>query len=261
MKKTFQMAYSMAGSGRPLLLIHGYPLSRALWKAQVEALKELCTVITPDLRGHGESEAIPGPYSMDMLADDCAHLLDDLQLQQPVIVGGLSMGGYVAMAFCRRYPERVAGLLLTATRAGADSPEGRANRERAMQLAQESGAEAIADSMLPKMFAPGTYAQRLDLIAFLRRMMSQTSVEGIIGALAAMKDRPDSLPGLTDFSKPALIIHGAEDQLIPPQDAQAMHTTLPQSQFMLLPSAGHLPNLEQTEPYNAAVRHFIQRLP
>ncbi len=258
---SFQMAHSVAGSGRPLLLIHGYPLNRQLWRAQAEALQELCTVITPDLRGHGESEAIPGPYTVDMLADDCANLLDHLQIRQPVILGGVSMGGYVAMAFCRRHPERLAGLLLIGTRAGADTPAARENREKAIRLAHEAGAGAIADSMLPKMFAPLTYTQRPELVAPLREMMAGTSVEGIVGALAAMKERPDSTSTLAEFSKPALVLHGAYDQLIPPQDAQAMHAVLPRSQFMLLPAAGHLPHLEQPEAFNTVLRQFIQSLP
>ena len=146
----FRMAYDSQGSGTPLLLIHGYPLNRQIWDAQRQSLASVLHLITPDLRGFGESGATPGPYSMDMLADDCAALLAGLGISQPVVVGGLSMGGYVALAFARRHPDLLAGLLLISTRAAPDSPEGRANRDKSIALAQEKGVEAVTAAMLPE---------------------------------------------------------------------------------------------------------------
>src|SRR5438046_2535852 len=129
------LAYDASGSGRPLLLVHGYPLSRKMWDQQLENLPDAARVIAPDLRGHGESDMPAETYTVDRLADDLAALLDELGLAEPVVVGGLSMGGYVALAFYRRHPARVAGLILAATRAGADSEAGKANRDKAMALA------------------------------------------------------------------------------------------------------------------------------
>src|SRR5258706_10050425 len=186
------LGYDASGSGRPLLLVHGYPLSRQMWQPQVAALGDAARVIAPDLRGHGESGAPDIPHTVDRLADDLAELLDGLGITEPVVVGGLSMGGYVALAFYRRHTARVAGLILAATRAGADSDAGKANRDKAMALAREKGVEAIADSMLPKMLAPNTYTSHPDLVGQVRHIMAATPLNGVIGDLTAMRDRPDS---------------------------------------------------------------------
>lgn len=252
------MAYDATGSGRPLMLLHGYPLSRRIWQPQLEGLLDAAWMVAPDLRGHGETQASEGVYSMEHLADDAAALLEELGITQPVFACGLSMGGYAALAFFRKYPQRVAGLILAATRAGADSPEGRAGREKAAATAREKGAGAIADAMLPKMFAPRTYADQPDLVARVRDLMAGTSVSGIVGALLGMRDRPDSTPLLAQIDRPVLIVHGAEDQLIPPSEAEATHSRLAQSRLEIVPGAGHLVNMEQPASFNAAVRNFLQ---
>ena len=254
------MAYDATGSGRPLLLLHGYPLSRRIWQPQLDGLLDAAWMVAPDLRGHGDTEASEGIYTMDHLADDTAALLEELGITQPVVVAGLSMGGYAALAFYRKHRARVAGLILAATRAGADSPEGRAGREKAAATAREKGAAAIADAMLPKMFAPRTYTDKPDLVDRVRDIMAGTSVTGIVGALMGMRDRPDSTPLLAEIDRPVLIVHGAEDQLIPPSEAEAMHGQLRQSRLELVPAAGHLVNMEQPASFNAAVRTFLQSL-
>lgn len=241
----------------PVLWIHGFPLNNLLWDFQVEGLTDIARLITPDLRGHGATQPTEPPYSMEMFSNDCARLLDHLGLEGPVVVGGLSMGGYVALDFYRRFPQRVAGLILAATRAGADSEEGKAGRDKAADLARAEGVGAIADSMLPKLLAASNYQSQPDLVEFMRDMMLATSEEGLIGALAAMRDRPDSTSLLGSIDFPTLIIHGQDDQLIPPSEAQVMREAIPGSQLVLVPEAGHLPNLEQPQVFNDAVREFL----
>jgi 3-oxoadipate enol-lactonase len=255
------LAYDEAGSGGGLLLVHGFPLSRQMWQQQLDTLGDAGRVIAPDLRGHGETgAATPGPYPMELLADDCAALLDALPVSGPVVIGGLSMGGYVALAFCRRYPERVRGLILAATRAGPDSPEGRANRDRMAAAVRARGTAAAVEENLPKMLAPETYVEKPDLVERVRQIMAATPPEGVVGALIGMRDRPDSVPLLETIQAPALVIHGLEDQLFPPAEAEAMHRRLPHSRLQLVPRAGHLLNMEQPEAFNAAVRGFLTTL-
>jgi 3-oxoadipate enol-lactonase len=254
------LAYDGAGSGQTLLLLHGFPLSRRLWRPQLEYLTDAGRIIAPDLRGHGDSDAPEGPYSMDQLADDAVALLDSLGLTQPAVVAGLSLGGYVALALFRRHASRVAGLILAATKAGADSAEAKANREKSAALAREKGVEAIADAMLPKMFAPATYAANPGLVAEVRAMMAGTPLNGVVGDLLGMKDRPDSTDLLPQLTRPVLVIHGQEDQLIPPREAEATHAGLPNARLVLVPNAGHLLNLEQPETFNAEVRTFLHSL-
>lgn len=254
------LAYVDRGKGPPVLLIHGYPLNNRLWEPQFNSLTNNARLLAPDLRGFGESEVVPGPYSMDLLAKDCHDLLERIVVRRPVVVAGLSMGGYIAFAFYRNYPAKVSGLVLAATRAGPDSQEAKAQRDKAIELVQEKGVSAIAESMIYKMMSPKTYEENPELVAFVRRMMESNSVEGITGALQAMKGRPDSSPTLGQIAKPTLILHGVDDQLIPIKEAEMMRDQIITSQLMAIPNAGHLLNLEQPGLFNGAISDFVKSL-
>lgn len=256
----FGMAYIDTCDQLTVLCIHGYPLNSAMWEPQMEDLAGTVRVIAPDLRGHGRSEPMPGPYSMDLLADDCLGLLDYLGIENPVVVCGLSMGGYVAFEFFRRYPERVAGLILVSTKAKPDTPEGKAARDAAIAKAKKEGVAAVAADMLPKLLASQTYDEDSELVEFVQEMMEDTSLEGMVGALQAMKDRPDSTPTLATIDVPTLIIHGADDQLIPLSEARAMQAAIEGSELVVIPEAGHLPNLEQIDLFSDAVLDFLDAL-
>ena len=256
----FSMAYSEAGKGLPLLLVHGYPLNRGMWSPQLEGLADVARVLAPDLRGHGESQAVPGPYTMDLFADDLAAFLDVLGIHQKIVLCGLSMGGYIVFAFYRRYAARLAGMILTATRAAADTPQARLARDQSTELARQQGVNAIVDAMLPKLLAPVTFQTRPELVEQARQIMAANSLEGILGDLVALKERPDSTPTLSDIHIPTLLIPGAEDQIIPLQEAQAMQAAIRGSVLEVIPGAGHLLNLENPVAFNAAVRHFLDSL-
>jgi pimeloyl-ACP methyl ester carboxylesterase len=258
----FVAGYDERGSGQPVLLLHGYPLSRRLWQPQLDLLRDAGRLIAPDLRGFGETDPPRGAYTMDRYANDAAALLDELGITRPVVVLGLSMGGYVALAFWRRHAARVAGLILAATRAAADTPAGRQARDQAAAQAQapSGGPKAIMDGILPKLLAPRALAEKPALVRAARGVMADATAQGIVAALMAMKNRPDSTANLPAITRPALVIHGLEDQLIPPAEAEAMHQLLPNGRLALVPNAGHLVNLEQPLAFNAEVRTFLQAL-
>ncbi|MCB8983570.1 MAG: alpha/beta fold hydrolase [Ardenticatenaceae bacterium] len=256
----FGLAYIDSCDQLTLLCIHGFPFSSAMWEPQVEDLSGVARVIAPDLRGHGRSEAASPPYTMSMLADDCVGLLDFLGIESPVVVCGLSMGGYVAFEIYRQYPERVAGLILASTRAKADTPEGKAGRDATIEKAKKQGVTAVAADMLPKLLAPQTYEEDDEVADFVQEMMEGTSLEGMVGALQAMRDRPDSTPLLAEIDVPTLIIHGADDQLIPVAEARAMKAAIKGAQLVVIPDAGHLPNLEQIDMFSDAVIDFVDAL-
>ncbi len=255
----FTMAYQDTCDQQVLLLIHGFPLDSAMWELQLQDLADVARVIAPDLRGHGRSDSVPGPYSMELFSKDIAGLLDYLNIDQPVVVCGLSMGGYIALDFYRRYPERVAGLILTATRAGADSDEGKAGRSKSVATVEAEGTEPIIAGMLPKLMAPDSYEDD-ELVDFVKEIMEGTSVEGMIGALQAMRDRPDSTSTLGKIAVPTLIIHGENDQLIPVAEAEAMYRAIEEAEMVVIENAGHLPNLEQPDVFNDAVVDFLEEL-
>ncbi len=253
------ICFEQHGSGPPLLFIHGFPLHRQLWEGQWTALADAAQVIAPDLRGHGESESGLAPHTMQNLAQDCFDLLEMLGISAPLYVCGLSMGGYIAMAMLRLHPERIAGLILTATRSAADTPEVKANREKSILLAQTQGAKPIIDSMLPHLLSPKSLAGRPEIVQIAHEIMSSISVNTIIKDLLGLKERPDSTFLLAASTKSTLIIHGADDQIVPLTEARALQQTIPNAQLTILSDAGHLLNLEQPGFFNAAIRQFIQR--
>ena len=250
----------VSGSGHPLLLIHGFPLNREMWRPQIEFLSSSAKVIAPDLRGHGQSPPTPGPYPMDLLADDCAAVLNSLGVDKSAIVCGLSMGGYVAFALYRRHPSLVRGMILAATRAGADPPEAQENREKAAASVEENGIQDVVDGMLPKLLAPQTYPEQPELVNQVKRIMDQTSSQGMVAALNGMQSRPDSTPILGEIKVPVLILHGADDQIIPLSEAELMHSRIKGSHLEVIANAGHLPNLEQPGEFNQAVTRFLHSL-
>ena len=254
------LAVEVRGDGPAVLFIHGYPFDHTIWTHQIAALEGWCR-IAPDLRGMGRSDAPDLGYSMETYAADLAELLDLLGAADVVLVG-LSMGGYVAFEFLRRWRQRVRGLVLMDTRAEADSPEARAGRDAAAATARDHGAAAIAEAMLPKVLGPSTRAGARATVERVQAMMAATPVAGIVGALGAMRDRPDSTPLLPELAGlPTLVVAGDEDELTPPAQARAMADAIPGASLVIIRSAGHLPTLERPTETTDAILGFLAGLP
>lgn len=251
------LAYEQNGNGIPILFVHGYPLSRRIWEAQLAGLSDIAYMVSIDLRGHGESYSFDPPYTMDMLAEDCKQLLEGERINTPTVVCGLSMGGYVTLALYRKYPDLFRGMILTSTWPGTDSPESKANRDEAVINVRENGVSFIADGMLPKTVSPLTSASNPELLNHIRSIMLETSVQGVVGASQGMRDRSDSTPWLSQIKVPVLIVHGADDQIIPLRESELMHQQIASSRLVVIPGAGHLLNMEQPEKYNQTVREFL----
>lgn len=234
-----------------LLLVHGFPHGRWLWDAQVAALGDRARCIAPDLPGFGRSPALAAP-SMDAYADALVALLDELAVERAVVCG-LSMGGYVAFALWRRHPGRVRALALADTRAGADAPEAAQRRRELMALARGEGSAAVAESQLAGSLGKTTRATRPELVAAFRARLAEAPVEGIVGALEAMIDRPDSTPTLATIDVPTLVVVGAEDALTPPKEARALHAAIAGSRLVEIPGAGHVSCVEQPAAFTAAL--------
>ena len=251
-----EIAYEDAGRGEPVVLLHGFVFDRSMWRGQVEALGERFRFITPDLRGHGESAATEGPATMEEMAADVAALLDELGVGRAV-VGGLSMGGYVTLAFCRQYPERVRALVLADTRAEADSEEGRRGREELARLALAEGMRPVADTLTPKLLAPATVAARPEVVERVRAMVLGTKPAGAAAASRGMAQRRDQTDWLPEISAPTLIIVGSEDAITPPAGAEAMRAKIEGSRLVTIEGAGHASNLERPAEFNRALADFL----
>ena len=251
------MAYTDMGQGIPILFVHGFPLNRKIWVPQTEGLRENARILAPDLRSHGDSQMISGPYSMELFADDLNDLLDAVGVNQPIVLCGLSMGGYIAFAFYRKFAYRLIGLILISTRATMDSPAGRAARDQAISLAREEGVVAIVETMLPRMFSPKNYESRPKLVRWTREIMGKNTSEGIIGDLFGLRDRPDSTSTLSQIRVPTLVVAGADDQIIPLNEAQKMTKIIPGARLEVIPESGHLPNLENHVAFNRVILDFL----
>ena len=252
-----ELAYTDAGLGQAVVLLHGYPFNRSLWNEQAAALSNSYRVITPDLRGLGESDASPGAATMNRMAQDVAELLDRLEISR-AIIGGLSMGGYVALAFYNQFPSRVRALILADTRAQADTNEGKQARFQQAEKALAEGMAGIADSMLPKLLTPETVSKRPELVKRVRDMMLKTKPEGAAGALLGMAERDDHTPLLSQISCPALILVGREDPITPVQDSEKMHREIAGSHLVVLENAAHVSNLERTDQFNEEILKFLR---
>jgi pimeloyl-ACP methyl ester carboxylesterase len=251
------LAYADSTPDLVLLLIHGFPLSSRMWEPQLAELGEHARIIVPDLRGFGDSEPVDGEYTMAELADDCMALLEALGVDGPIVVGGMSMGGYVALELLRQHPDRFAGLLLASTKAGADSAEARAGRDATAARVAQDGIDVVVAGMLGKLMANAVYDEDPELVDEVEEMMRQSSQEGVIGALAAMRDRADSTELLEQIKVPTLVVHGTEDRVIPHAEAEAMAELLPEAGLVLLEGTGHMTPLEQPEAFNAALKDFL----
>lgn len=250
------MHYEENGQGIPLLLIHGFPHDHTLWQPQLDGLQDVARVIAPDLRGFGLVEDVPQVMTMDDHADDLKALLDQLDIRQAVI-GGLSMGGYVALAFAARYPEALLGLVLANTRAVADNEQAREGRHATAQKALDEGMAPIAEGMLPKMIAKRSALAHPDLSMTVENMMARQPVEAVAAAARGMAVRPDRTPMLSELTVPVLVITGSADELIPPSESEAMAARIPDCELVVIPEVAHLSNLEDPEAFNSAVRKFL----
>lgn len=246
---------------RTLVLLHAFPIGANLWEPQMRSVPDGWRLITPDLRGFGGSSELDSISNLSMTdyAEDVRDLLDELHIDRAV-VGGASMGGYAAMAFLQTSGDRVDGLVLANTRAGADSPEARANRRNMLAVVDREGPSGVARDMVGKLLGKTTHETQPDLEAFIRRLIKQQSPIAIRTAIQRMMHRPDSMPLLKTTTVPSLVVTGEEDELIPTDESRAMAAALKDSTLVIVPKAGHLANLEQPDAFNSALHAFLAKL-
>lgn len=256
--RTPAIAYDDIGSGIPTVFVHGFPLERGMWKPQLRGLSQFCRCIAPDLRGFGES-VVEGPYSMDRYADDIADLLDACSVRRAVIAG-CSMGGYITFAFWRRHRDRVLGLALCDTRPGADDEAALVRRRAMIRTARADGSAAVADLMMHSLLGPTTRKRSPEVEGRVRAMIAGAPVEGVVGAIEAMMQRPDSTPTLGTIDVPAVVITGEEDAIAPVEEARAMSDAIRGSVFDVIPGAGHLSNIERPAAFNTVFCEFLARI-
>ncbi|GAB3166444.1 alpha/beta fold hydrolase [Amycolatopsis stemonae] len=253
------LAYDDLGpkGGTPVLLVHGHPFDRSMWRPQAEwLLKQGYRVVTPDLRGFGGSKSTDTKTGLDVFANDLVDLADRLHLES-FVLGGLSMGGQIVMQLVEDHPARVEALLLADTFAGLDTPEARQARIDTAERITEEGMADYADELLPKMISKSTRATRPDVEAHVRTMMREAPKEGAAAALRGRAERPDYTDTLRHIDVPALVVVGREDEFTPVEDAELIHRKIARSTLVVIEGAGHLPNLERETEFNDALSTFL----
>jgi len=253
-----ELVVEVRGDGPALLLVHGFPLDRTVWRHQLAALPRWKR-IAPDLRGAGGSSAPRDGYSVARYAEDLVAVLDAVGVG-PAVVCGLSMGGYVVFELWRRYPDRIRGIVLCDTKAEADSPDARRGRDELAALAERAGADAVAERLLPKLLASATRSAQPEVVRQVGKMIRRTPVPGLTGALRALRDRPDSTATLKTIRVPTLVVAGEKDEISPPSVMRAMAAAIPGAQFVTIPAAGHLAPLEQPLATTRALADFLETL-
>ena len=245
-----EFAYTRHGEGIPLVLLHGYPLDGSIWSEVVPLLSDRFDLIIPDLRGFGESTTVEAPSTMHTFAADVAGLLDHLRFEK-ISLAGHSMGGYVALAFAKLYPDRLRRLGLVSSQAPADTPERKQSRYDTAEQVAAKGIRVVVEAMTPKF----TSDERVQ--AFAQSVMEQQKPAGIIGGLKAMAEREDSSSWLAESKLPLLLVHGDEDLLIPVERARELKNLVPRAQLVELKGVGHLPMMESAEETARALRHHF----
>ncbi len=267
-----RISYHELGSGPPLVLLHGFPLDGTMWADVAEILSQDWRVIVPDLRGFGQS---PWPaeqppqnvgdvaagkvtWTVANMAADVEALLTVMQINEPIVLAGLSMGGYIALQFALHYPARLRGLILADTRVEADSDEARTGRRKTAERVLAEGPAFVAETMIPKLFAADTLTRSPDLIAQYCELIKKTDPRTIAAASLAMGARPDVTGELERIHVPTLAIVGTDDIISPPQEMLAWSAELTRGRFVEIPGAGHMSPVEQPESFAAAVMAWAE---
>ena len=255
------MAYVERGEGPedPVVLLHAFPLNSRMWAPQIKALAGHRRVIAPDYPGFGKSPRPPAQPDVRYYAEQVGELLDKLKLDR-VVLGGLSMGGYVAFACLRLFPERVSALLLANTRPEPDDKDAREARRETAHRVAEQGVRVLPKLQMERLLAPDTMENNKDVVEFVRGMILESSPDGVVAALGAMRERPDSTDLLGRINIPTLVVVGVDDALSTPEIMGGMAERIPDSRHATLPKAGHLSNLEAPEGFNAALCEFLEEL-
>jgi pimeloyl-ACP methyl ester carboxylesterase len=256
----FYVEYSRAGSGAPIVFLHAFPLNASMWRGQIKALQQEYSCIAPNARGFNGSSPFESTPSIEQMAHDVNAFLNALQITEPIILCGLSMGGYAAQNFARFYPQRLKALVLCDTRAEGDSDEAKEKRNTNIELIREQGAAALVERVLPTLLGETTRRENPALVQQVREWGNEAPASTLIAATEALRDRPEVTPYLSQITVPTLLIFGEEDALAPPEAIEKLNREIPNSRLVKIPRAGHLSNLENPSAFNAALFEFLRAL-
>jgi 3-oxoadipate enol-lactonase len=256
----FRMEYSRLGLGSPIVFLHAFPLNYEMWRTQIDTLQDKYSCVSSNARGFGGTSQFVGAPSIKQQAHDLNALLNALQISEPIILCGLSMGGYTALSYVRQFPDRVRALILCDTRAEADSDEAKEKRNANIEFVKTNGAAALVERVLPTLLGETTQRENPELVSQVKEWGGAQSASTLANALETLRDRPDATSWLSQIRVPTLLIFGEEDALIPKEAINTLHNGIENSKLEIIPRAGHLSNLENSNAFNAALVEFLNGL-
>lgn len=242
-----------------IIFIHGFPFNKSTWSRQLDELKQDYRVIAYDVRGHGNSDAGPVDFSIELFVNDLIEFMNVLEIKQSVLCG-LSMGGYITLKAIENFPDRFQAIVLCHTNCIADSAETREKRMKTIESIKENGVEHYAGESLKNLFAAESFTTRKDEIATIREIITNASVESLSQTLHALAGRQETCSKLPEITVPVLIMVGKEDKLTPPSASQSMHEKIKGSVLRIIDQAGHLSNMENPVDFNAQLLDFMASL-
>lgn len=250
-----QWHYEEKGAGKPLVLVHGFPMDHRIWTVQLEGLAGICRVIAVDLKGFGKSRSNEA-FTIDSMADELVAFVKAVNAY-PCYLAGLSMGGYIALSLAARYPEAIKGLIIVSSKSEADPSAGKEARQKMAQLAQEKGSVAAADQMLPRVLTEETIKGNPELVMKMRQIMEACPANTIANASFAMRDRADRTADLPGLKMPVLVVLGERDSLLPVEGGRKLAQACANGRLVVIGGAGHVPCMENPQATNAALAEFV----
>lgn len=252
-EQAVELYYEEHGSGVPVILIHGFPFDHSIWADVITRLDGKARLILPDLRGFGQSPAPEGVYSMRVMAEDIAALLDRLGIKKAVLAGH-SMGGYISLAFAQAYPDHISGLALVTSQAASDTPERRQARLRLADEVKRKGVKAVVAANLER-YSPDPIVRERTRVVMLR-----SQKKAVISALKGMAERPDATEVLSNLKVPGVIIAGGADAIVSPDKAREMAQMLARGWVVEIPNGGHMPMFESPELVAQAIQDLLGKI-
>ena len=251
--------FEVTGEGPDVVLLHPFPSNRRFWKPLISPLDSHYRLIMPDLRGLGESASAEQVVTMQAHSEDLLRVCDELKIGKAVFVG-CSIGGYILFEAWRRFRERFRALVLCDTKAEADDEQARGTRLRAAEDVLLRGPDLFIANALPKLIGESTQRNRPDIYAAARATTAQSSAQGIAAVQRGMAARPDSTRTATEIDVPTLVVVGEEDTATPPSVMQNLASKIRNSEFRMIPRAGHYSPFEQSEEFGRVLRQFLDGL-
>jgi pimeloyl-ACP methyl ester carboxylesterase len=248
------------GAGPPLLLVHGFPLDHTMWRHQIAHFKAKHRVIAPDLRGFGTSSLTPGKVTMQQFANDLAAILDAVGENRPVVLCGLSMGGYIAWQFVEHHRSKLAALIVCDTKAAPDTPEAKKTRLEAADRLEREGTSFLAETMLPKLFGQQLLDSPPEYVQETSAVILRTNPNACAAAQRGMAERVDYRPQLGRIDLPTLVVCGEKDVISPAKEMREIAAAIPTARYVEIPAASHMSPLEMPQPVNAAIEEFLRSL-